>query len=135
MRIVFCLALCFAQISPALAERPQRLSDRPTPVIKLVPAPGWRLSAVATTDVQNGVDVVMIEGDVFNAGDSERPSPKIRLAVADSSWREIYHWSVRPDLQRIKAGDYAPFSARLESPPADAAGVLVSIVEDDASLD
>jgi hypothetical protein len=104
-------------------------------VIKLVPAPGWRLSAVATTDVQNGVDVVMIEGDVFNAGDSERPSPKIRLAVADSSWREIYHWSVRPDLQRIKAGDYAPFSARLESPPADAAGVLVSIVEDDASLD
>lgn len=135
MRTLFCLALCFAVIGPAQAERPQRLSDRPTPAIKLVPAPGWRLSAVATTDVQNGVNVVIIEGDVFNATDSERPSPKVRLAVADGAGREVFHWSVVPDLQRIKPGDYAPFSARLESPPSDVASVLVSIVEADASLD
>ncbi len=129
MRILVCLAVCFALIGPAQAERPQRLSDRPAPAIKLVPAPDWRLSAVATTDVQNGIDVVIIEGDVFNASDSERPSPTVRLAAQDNAGRDIYHWTVRTDSKRIKPGDYAPFSARLESPPSDVDSVMVSIVE------
>ncbi len=135
MRILFCLALFFALIAPVHAERPQRLSDRPAPAVKLVPAPGWRLSAVATTDVQNGIEVVIIEGDVFNASDRERPSPIVRLAVQDNAGRDIYHWTVLTDLERIKPGDYAPFNARVESPPSDVEGVLVSIVEADAPLD
>jgi hypothetical protein len=135
MRILFCLAICFALIGSAQAERPQRLSDRPAPAVKLVPAPGWRLSAVATTDVQNGIEVVTIEGDVFNAGDSERQSPMVRLAAQDKLGRDIYHWTVRTDSERIKPGDYAPFSARLESPPQDVERVMVSTIDADALPD
>jgi hypothetical protein len=129
VRIWFCLAVSLALIGAAQAERPQRLSDRPTPTVNLVPAPGWRLSAVVTIDVRNGIDSLIIEGDVFNAGDSERPSPKVRLAVRDSAGREIFYWTILTDLERIKPGDYAPFRTHTESPPLDVENVLVSIVE------
>ena len=133
MRILVCLGLLVSMIASARADNPQRLSERPVPSIKLVAAPGWRLSAVAQIDVQNGVEILVIEGDVFNAGDSERPSPKVRLAVLTKAGQEIYHWTVLTELGRIKPGDYAPFNARLESPPEDAEGVMVSTIDPEAS--
>ncbi len=124
-----CLALVLllALTSPAQADTPERLSDRPTPTVKLMPALGWRLSGVVTMDVQKGVDILIIEGDVFNAGDGERERPRIRVALQNSDGRDIYFWSVFPDLGRIKPGDYAQFSTRIESPPLDVAIVHVSI--------
>ena len=136
MRSWLCLALVALLVgSVQAADRPERLSDRPNPSVKLVPALGWRLSAVAMTDVENGVEVLTVEGDVFNAADSERASPKVRLAVLDGAGHEIFHWTVVTDLERIKAGDYAPFRARLESPPEGIEGVVVSTVEADAQFD
>jgi hypothetical protein len=135
MRFFLPLLIVFALVAPAEAERPQRLSDRPAPTVKLVPSLGWRLSAVATTDVQDGVDVLMIEGDVFNAGGSERPSPKIHIAVQDGAGRDIYRWTVPTDQDRIKPGDYAPFRARLESPPRDMERVVVSVGQPGVHVD
>ena len=135
MRIFLCLALFVALIAPAHADQPERLTDRPVPAIKLVSAIGWRLSAVATMDVEGGRLVVKIEGDVFNVSDSERASPTIRLAVRDETGRELYHWTVLPDLARIKPGDYAPFSARVEEPPEDMHSVAISTVDAETPSD
>ena len=134
MRILLCLVLLVALIAPTHADQPERLTDRPVPAIKLVSAIGWRLSAVATMDVEGGRLVVKIDGDVFNVSDSERASPTIRLAVRDKE-RELFHWTVRPDLARIKPGDYAPFSASVEEPPEDMHSVEISTVDAETPLD
>lgn len=130
MRLLLTLALLVAAIAPTNADQPERLTDRPVPAVKLVSAIGWRLSAVATMDVEGGRLVVKIDGDVFNVSDSERASPTIRLAVRDKE-RELFHWTVRPDLPRIKPGDYAPFSARVEEPPEDMHSVEISPIDPD----
>jgi hypothetical protein len=127
MRILFAMVL--VGLAPAQARTPERLIDRPAPQIKLVPAIGWRLAAVAMMDVSNGVHVLVVEGDVFNTSDSERASPKVRLAVLDGRGTEMFGWTVAADLERIKPGDYSSFSARLESPPDDVRTVVVSTVE------
>lgn len=81
------LAMVLMVLAPATARTPERLIDRPAPQVKLVPAIGWRLGAVAMMDVANGANVLVVEGDVFNTSDSERASPKIRLAVLDRDVR------------------------------------------------
>lgn len=123
------LAMVLMVLAPATARTPERLIDRPAPQVKLVPAIGWRLGAVAMMDVANGVNVLVVEGDVFNTSDSERASPKIRLAVLDGRGTEMFAWTVATDFDRIKPGDYSPFSARLESPSEDMRTVVISTVE------
>lgn len=129
MRMLLLFAMALVPLAPAQGRAPERLIDRPAPQVKLVPAIGWRLAAVAMMDVSNGVNVLVVEGDVFNASDSERASPKVRLAVLDGRGSEMFAWTVATDLDRIKPGDYSPFSARLESPPDDVRSVVVSTVE------
>ncbi len=129
MRMLLLFAMVLVVLAPATARTPERLIERPAPQVKLVPAIGWRLAAVAMMDVSNGVSVLVIEGDVFNTSDSERASPNIRLAVLDGRGTEMFAWTVATDLDRIKPGDYSPFSARSESPPEDVRTVVVSTVE------
>jgi hypothetical protein len=52
MCILLSLVLLVALIAPVHADRPLRLTHRPVPEVKLVAAIGWRLSAVATLDVE-----------------------------------------------------------------------------------
>lgn len=125
------LTLFFATFAAAAAsDRPERLTDRPVPTVKLVASIGWRLSGVASMDVERGNVVLKIDGDVFNVSGKERPSPKIRLETQDARGEAIFHWTVSPDQPQVKAGDYATYSARLESPPEAIRGVVISTVED-----
>lgn len=129
MRVLLFFAISLALLVPAQGRAPERLIETPAPAVKLVPALGWRLAAVAMMDVSDAVNVLVVEGDVYNTSSSERASPKVRLAVLDGGGHEIYHWTVPTDFDRIKPGDYSPFSARLESPPSDARIVVVSTIE------
>jgi hypothetical protein len=127
--MLLLLVMVLVVLAPATARTPERLIERPAPPVKLVPAIGWRLAAVAMMDVANGVSVLVVEGDVFNTSDSERASPKVRLAVLDGRGTEMLAWTVATDFDRIKPGDYSPFSARLESPPEDMRTVVINTVE------
>lgn len=121
--------LVAALVAADAGDRPERLVDRPAPTVKLKSSIGWRLSGVATMDLYQGAPVLVIEGDVYNVSDQERPSPKIRFGVRDAQGREMYHWTVLAVQPRIKPGDYASFEARLESPPGEMDSVEISTVE------
>ncbi len=139
MRLWPCLAVLVLLLGPAhAADEPERLSDRPNPSVTLVPAPGWRLSAVARVEVENDIAVLTIEGDVFNAADSERPSPTVRFALQDGAGRDIVYWTVLTDLERIEPGAYASFRTRTETSLEGIEGmehVVVSTVEAAAQID
>jgi hypothetical protein len=86
---------------------------------------------VAGLEVEKGVVVLVVEGDVFNSGDRERAAPKIRLAVRDQNHREIYYWTVQPDGARIRPGDWSPYKARLENPMEGVDDVEVRTLDQD----
>jgi hypothetical protein len=128
-------AILFAMIaasSAALADDPpERVLGPQPPAIVFKATIGWTLTAVARIDVERGARVLVIEGDVINDSAQDRPAPKIRLGLRDGEGHEMYHWTVLPDEERIKAKDWASFSARLESPPEDMRQVEISTVESD----
>ena len=86
---------------------------------------GFKIIASHSQELNNTVPVIAIKGQIINETDRERAVPKVRLAVRDQSGREIYHWTVLADQQRLGPHEQGTFSARLESPPADAVDLEV----------
>lgn len=86
---------------------------------------GFKIIATHKQELNNSVPVIAINGQIINETDSELPVPKIRLAVRDQDGRELYHWTVLADQPRLGPRAEGTFSARLESPPPDAADLEV----------
>jgi len=126
MRALLWLLMVLAALGPASAVAQESL---PAPKLKLTPAIGWRLTAVLRVDVERDVPVLIVEGDVINSSQSERPSPTIRFGLLARDGAELHHWTARPNEARIKPGDFAVFETRLESPPPEAATVEIQTIE------
>jgi hypothetical protein len=86
---------------------------------------GFKIIASHTQELDKAVPVIAIKGQIINETDRERAVPKVRLAVRDQAGKEIYHWTVLADQQRLGPHEQGTFSARLESPPADAVDLEV----------
>lgn len=86
---------------------------------------GFKIIASHTQELDKTVPVIAIKGQIINETDRELPVPKVRLAVRDQAGKEIYHWTVLADQQRLGPHEQGTFSARLESPPAEAADLEV----------
>ena len=86
---------------------------------------GFKIIATHTQELDNTGPVIAIKGRIINETDRELAVPKVRLAVRDQSGKEIYHWTVLADQQRLGPREEGSFSARLESPPADAVDLEV----------
>jgi hypothetical protein len=94
-----------------------------------VNARGFKIIATHTQELNNTVPVISIKGQIINETDRELPVPKVRLAVRDARGRELYHWIVPADQDRLGAHEEGSFNARLESPPADAHDLEVRFVK------
>jgi len=130
MRLMFALVMMLAALGIARADdRPEPVTDRAAPAVKLNPSIGWRLDAVVRMDEDRGVPVLVIEGDVINSSDKERAAPQVRFGVLDEAGREIYHWTVAPTQPRVRPRDWVAFEAKLESPPLDMVGLEIQTVE------
>lgn len=81
---------------------------------------GFRIEARHTQELDKGVPVIAITGEIINETSDELPVPKVALKVRDQAGRELYKWTVIPDPPKLAGHQRAPFTARLESPPADA---------------
>lgn len=81
---------------------------------------GFKIVAQQTQEFDKAVPVIAIKGQIINETDRDLPVPKVRLSVRDQQGRELYHWTVLADQQRLGPKEQGTFSARLESPPADA---------------
>jgi len=128
-------AILFAMIaasSAALADDPlERVLGPQPPAIVFKATIGWRLAAVARIDFERGEKILVIEGDVINDSEQDRPAPTIRFDMSNSQGQVVYHWTVRPDEEWIKAKDWSPFSTRIATSPKDMRQVEISTVEGD----
>jgi predicted Zn finger-like uncharacterized protein len=76
-------------------------------------------------DVQDGIPMLVIEGEIVGTTARHTEVPRLRFAVVDVSGKEIYAWTVRPSRTLLPPGETLPFRARLASPPAEANGISV----------
>lgn len=76
-------------------------------------------------ETQDGVPVLVVEGDIVGTGARLTEVPRLRFAVLDRNGKEIYAWTARPDRTLLPPGEALPFRSRLASPPAEASGVTV----------
>ena len=76
-------------------------------------------------DVQDGVPMLVVEGEIVGTTARHTEVPRLRFAVVDRSGKEIYAWTARPSRTLLPPGETLPFRTRLASPPAEANGISV----------
>jgi len=78
---------------------------------------------------EDGRRILVVEGEIRNAGAAPRAAPGMRLAVLDAKGNEIYHWTAAPPKARLAAGEAAEFRARLAAPPSEGREVKVRFAD------
>ncbi len=76
-------------------------------------------------DENDGVNVLVVEGDIVSASNKAAEVPRLRFAVRNASGQEIYSWTAQPPRSVLGPGETLPFRSRLASPPAEANDVVV----------
>ncbi len=80
---------------------------------------------------EDGQIVLVVSGQIVNLGRRELPVPQnIRVTLSDVNNHELYHWVFAPKVTVLKAGESAPFTTRLSSPPAAARHLEVRFAKD-----
>jgi hypothetical protein len=76
-------------------------------------------------EMQDGVPMLVVEGDIVGTTGRHTEVPRLRFAVTDAGGKEIYAWTARPTRTLLPPGETLPFRSRLASPPSEANGVSV----------
>lgn len=87
---------------------------------------GIEFSGLRTSfEQQDGVHVLVIEGDLVNPTRYTRDLPRLRLAVLGNDERELYTWTALLPRETLLAREGLTFRSRLASPPEEGARVSV----------
>jgi predicted Zn finger-like uncharacterized protein len=78
-----------------------------------------------TTETQDGVLVLVVEGNIASTSTRVVEVPRLRFSVRNPSGHEIYAWTALPARSLLAPGETLAFRSRLASPPPDARDVLV----------
>jgi hypothetical protein len=78
-----------------------------------------------SSETEDGVTVLVVEGSVVNVMAKAVEVPRLRLSVRNDSKNEIYTWTAQPERSLLGPAEKLPFRSRLASPPAEARDVLV----------
>ncbi|NVK35573.1 MAG: zinc-ribbon domain-containing protein [Rhodobacteraceae bacterium] len=81
------------------------------------------------SELQEGKQVLVVEGSIHNIHDDSTPVPAIRLSIRDNSTQEIYSWTVDPKTRLLQPLDETRFRTMLEDPPSEASTIQVWFVE------
>ncbi|MGL4240426.1 MAG: zinc-ribbon domain-containing protein [Beijerinckiaceae bacterium] len=73
----------------------------------------------------NGVSVLVIDGDLASTSSERVAIPRLRFAVLGSQGQELYVWSAQADRPTLQPGDSLNFRRRLAAPPSDGREVSV----------
>jgi predicted Zn finger-like uncharacterized protein len=73
----------------------------------------------------NGVNVLVIDGNLVNTRDSQAHVPRLRFAVLGDRGQELYVWSAQADRSNLRPGETLNFRRRLAAPPADSRDIAV----------
>ncbi|MGE3148350.1 MAG: zinc-ribbon domain-containing protein [Pseudorhodoplanes sp.] len=76
-------------------------------------------------DSQDGVDVLVLEGQIVSESRQPVEVPRLRFAIRNAAGYEIYSWTALANQTTIAPGQAVAFRSRLASPPADGHDVTV----------
>jgi len=77
-------------------------------------------------------DGLMIEGDITNTGKAPRDLPRLRVALRDTSEKEVQYKIVPPPKPRLMPGEVAHFKTPFDHPDDAATGVVVTFATTEA---
>ncbi len=132
LRPVAAVGLIGALLAGAFGARASivRLAPRSAILFELVGLPvnlaGLAVDRVTAKILADGERrVLVVEGDLVNSGDREEAARPLAVSVRGAADETLYTWITRAPQQRIAVGERAAFVARLASPPAGGANVVV----------
>jgi predicted Zn finger-like uncharacterized protein len=73
----------------------------------------------------NGVSVLVIDGDLVGVSRERVTIPRLRFAVIGQQGQELYVWSAQADRPSLQPGETLNFRRRLAAPPTDGRDVSV----------
>jgi predicted Zn finger-like uncharacterized protein len=76
-------------------------------------------------ETQEGVPVLVVEGEVVNVTRRTVGVPRLRLAVLGADGKEIYSWTSVLSRESLAPRDVLPFRSQLASPPENSKRVFV----------
>lgn len=76
-------------------------------------------------EIQDGITVLAIEGEVENVVSRAVELPRVRLAVIGENGSEIYAWTTLLPRSILYPHERVPFKSRLASPPAAGKEIMV----------
>ena len=78
-----------------------------------------------TSETQDGIAVLVIEGDVVKIAKHAVEVPRIRLVVLGVGGQELYSWTTLLPRSTLSEDEKVSFRSRLASPPTEGREVLV----------
>jgi predicted Zn finger-like uncharacterized protein len=78
-----------------------------------------------TSETQDGIAVLVIEGEVANVAKHAVEVPRVRLAVLGTGGQELYSWTALLPRSTLSEDEKVSFRSRLASPPPEGREVLV----------
>ncbi len=83
----------------------------------------------STVESGAGASTLTLEGHITNMRPESSAVPPLRIAVRDSSQRELYYWTVPAPKPRLDVGETVLFRSQLSAPPRDGQDLVVSFAE------
>ena len=80
-------------------------------------------------DVDHGVPLLIIEGDIHNFDRRSRAVPGLRAILRDEQGESVLEWSVSMPAGRVDAGKRRDFRTVVTDPPPEAVEVEVAMVD------
>ncbi len=78
-----------------------------------------------TTEMQEGVPVLVVEGQILAEGRQAVEVPRLRFGIRNAAGYEIYSWTAIAARRVLGPGEAIDFRSRLASPPAEGRSVAV----------
>ena len=79
--------------------------------------------------IEHGVPLLIVEGDLHNYDRRSRPVPEVRAVLRDDQGRSLLEWTVNMDVQDLGAGDHEAFRTIVSDPPPGTVEVEVVLVD------
>lgn len=76
-------------------------------------------------EIQDGITVLTIEGEIGNVANRAVELPRVRLSVLGEKGVEIYSWTALLPKSVLYPHESVPFKSRLASPPAEGREIMV----------
>lgn len=81
------------------------------------------------SEVEDGKNVLVVEGSIRNLLDETNSVPAVRLAIRSGDLQEVYAWTVEPRTKSLNALDETRFRTILADPPKGASDIQVRFVD------